>query len=397
MNPIPSMSPREPFSILLLGTQMTTAGAQIGLLDQARCFKARGCRVVVAFFYDKDGLHEAWQQSVEFPIHNLQAHKPGASFVQNAFLLLKGLFALARLMRRERFDVVETFTPDSNLAGLPVAWLAGIPVRIATHRGKIENFPRWRRVLHAWVINSPITDVLVAVSEGIRGQAQLEGVRPAKVLVIMNGVTPLDVGSVEGNEIRKTLHVKDNDLFLLAVGRLAYQKGFDVLIDAIPALIQKHSNLTLNICGDGPWMGRLQSQIAKLGLSSHVKLLGVQSMAPLLAIADMYILSSRFEGLSRAMLEAMAAGVPVVATRVEGVEEVIVDGVHGLLVPPENADELAKAMTRLIDDPKLRQDIAQTAQKHIMSSYTTDVMFTKYFDLMLNLLRAKKKRQVVES
>ena len=377
---------------------MTTAGAQIGLLDQARCFQARGGRVVAAFFYDKDGLHQAWQQKADFPILNLQAYKPNAGILHNAALLLQGVIMLWRLMRRERFDVVETFTPDSNLVGLPVAWLAGIPVRIATHRGKIERFPRWRRILHALVINSGITDVLIAVSEGIRNQAHLEGVRLGKILVIMNGVTPLDVESVNANKVRKTLNLKDDDLFLLAVGRLSYQKGFDILIDAVPAVIRRHPHLTVNICGQGALMAELQSRTSKLGLSQHVKLLGIcGNMASLLAIADIYILSSRFEGLSRAMLEAMAAGVPVVATRVEGVEEVIVDGVHGLLVAPENASELANALIRLIEDPQLRKHIGHAAQERIMRNYTTDVMFAKYFELMLKLLRAKKNRQALES
>jgi glycosyltransferase involved in cell wall biosynthesis len=377
---------------------MTTGGAQIGLLDQARCFQARGCRAVVAFLYDKDGLHQAWQESAQFPIYNLHAYKPGASILQNAVLLLKGLFALSHLIRRERFDVVETFTPDSNLVGLPIAWLAAIPVRIATHRGKIENFPRWRRIFHAWVVNSGITDVLVAVSEGARLQAHLEGVRLGKILVIMNGVTPLDVESVNASEVHRTLKLRKGDLFLLAVGRLAYQKGFEILIDAVPALIRKHPNLTVNICGEGPLLADLQSQISNLGLADHVKLLGVwSSMAPLLAIADIFILSSRFEGLSRAMLEAMAAGIPVVATRVEGVEEVVIDGIHGLLVPSEDHDALTSALIQLVDNPQLRKQMGAAAQDHIMASYTTDIMFDKYFDLMANLLNNKKNRKASDA
>lgn len=377
---------------------MTTGGAQIGLLDQARCLQARGCRVVVAFLYDKDELHQAWQQKAQFPILDMQAYKLNAGTLHNVAVLLKGAIRLWLLMRRERFDVVETFTPDSNLFALPVAWLAGVPVRIATHRGKIENFPRWRRILHAWVVNSGIADVLVAVSEGIRQQARLEGVQPGKVLVIMNGVTPLDVGSVDASEVRKTLKLKEGDLFLLAVGRLAYQKGFDILINAVPALIKKHPHLTVNICGKGSLRADLQSQISNLGLSDHVKLLGIwNNMAPLLAIADIFILSSRFEGLSRAMLEAMAAGIPVVATRVEGVEEVVTDGVHGLLVPSEDPDALTGALLQLINNPQMRKQMGAAAQGHIMAAYTTDIMFDKYFDLMINLLNGKKKRKAMDS
>lgn len=369
---------------------MATGGAQKGLLDQARCFHARGCKVQAAFVYDKDGVHEIWQQQAVFPIHNLRIHDPNASFIQRSMVFLRGVFHLWKFMRRERFDVVETFTHDSNLIGLPIAWLAGVPVRIATHRGLDERFPRWRLKLHTLMINMGIADVFVAVSDGIGRQARLEGVHPGKVRVILNGVTPLDVESVDAGAVRKTLNSKESDLFLLAVGRLTYQKGFDILIDAIPALIQKYPHLTVNICGGGELMADLQAQISDLGLSDHVKLLGNWSnVAPLLAIADIVILSSRFEGLSRAMLEAMAAGVPVVATKVQGVEEVITDGMHGLLVPPKDPQELSRALIQMVEHPEMRKQMSVVAQEHVLRSYTTDVMFTKYFDLIVNLLNTK--------
>ncbi len=377
---------------------MTTGGAQKGLLDQAYCFHARGCKVEAAFIYDKDGLHEAWQQRAPFPIKNLQIHDPNANFMQRSLQFIKGIFRLWKFMRREKFDIVETFTHDSNLIGLPIAWLAGIPVCIATHRGLDTRFPRWRLKLHTLMINMGIADVFLAVSDGVGHLARLEGVRPGKILVIRNGVTPLDVGSVDAGEVRKRLNLKEGDLFLLAVGRLAYQKGFDILIGAVPALIEKHPHLTVNICGGGALMADLQSQISDLGLSDHVKLLGNWSnVAPLLAIADIFVLSSRFEGLSRAMLEAMAAGVPVVATKVQGVEEVITDGVHGLIVQPEDPVDLSRALIHMVEHSEMRKQMGIAAQKHIMSSYTTDVMFAKLFDLMTNLLKEKKNSKQLDS
>src|SRR5262245_27909250 len=134
--PIPA-SEKKGFSILLLGTQMAIGGAQRGLFDQARWFNSHGCKVVVAFFYDKEGFHEKWKQTVDFPVYNLQAYARGAGFLRQGFLLIRGLWRLWILLVRERFDVVETFTHDSNLLGLPLAWLARVPVRIDTHRVKI--------------------------------------------------------------------------------------------------------------------------------------------------------------------------------------------------------------------------------------------------------------------
>jgi glycosyltransferase involved in cell wall biosynthesis len=378
------------FSILLIGTQMTTGGAQTGLLDQARCFHARGCRVEVAFIYDKDGVHATWQQRAAFPIHNLRIYEPSANFIKRSLQFLKGIFQLWKFMRREKFDIVETFTHDSNLIGLPLAWLTGVPVRIATHRGVIEHYPGWRLKLHTLMINLGIADIFVAVSDGIGHQAQIEGVHSSKILVIRNGVTPLDVASVDRTEVRQKLQLKEDELFLLSVGRLAFQKGHDVLIDAVPALIQHYPSLTVNLCGDGPQAEKLHARIVELGVTDHVKLLGTWSnVAPLLAIADVFILPSRSEGLSRALLEAMAAGLPIVATKVHGVDDVVTDGVHGLLVPAENPDALTKALIQMVDHPEMRKQMGLAAQELIMKSYTTDVMFTRYFDVMMNLLNDK--------
>lgn len=393
-----STSPEIPFSILLIGTQMTTGGAQKGLLDQARCFQARGCRVDAAFIYDKDGLQEAWQQRAEFPIRNLQIYNPKVNFLRRCVQFVQGAFRLWKFIRREKFDIVETFTHDSNLIGLPIAWLAGVPVRIATHRGVIERFPTWRLKLHTLMVNRGVADTLVAVSNGIGRQALAEGIHASKILVIPNGVTPLDIASVDCIEVREQLHLKENDLFLLSVGRLAFQKGHDILIDAVPALIRHQPGLTVNICGDGPQRANLNAQITRLGLSDHVKLLGTWSnVAPLLAIADIFILPSRSEGLSRALLEAMAAGLPVVATQVEGVEEVVTDGVHGLLIHSDDPKALTSALVQLVDDPQVRKKMGAAAHHHIMASYTTDIMFDKYFDLMTNLLKEKKKRKAVDA
>lgn len=377
---------------------MTTGGAQTGLLDQARCFHARGCKVEVAFIYDKDGVHETWQQRAAFPIHNLRIYDPHASFLKRSIQFMKGVFGLWKFMRSEKFDIVETFTHDSNLIGLPIAWWLGVPVRIATHRGVIENLPWWRLKLHTLMVNVGIADVFVAVSEGIGHQARLEGVRASKILVIPNGVTPLDIASVDRAQVRKQLQLKANDLFLLSVGRLAFQKGQDVLIEAVPALIQHHTGLTVNLCGDGPQAEHLRARILKLGIADHVKLLGMWgNVAPLLAIADVFILPSRSEGLSRALLEAMAAGLPVVATRVPGVEEVVTDGVHGLLVPSENPSELTKALIQMVDHPEMRKQMGLAARERIMESYTTDIMFNKYYDLMVNLLESRQHHKVLDS
>ena len=377
----------RPFTILLIGTQMATGGAQKGLLDQARWFKSHGCEVSVAFFYDKEDLHEQWSQSVDFPIYNLQAYQYGVNFLLQLPYLARGLLQLWRLLMCRRFDVLETFTHDSNLLALPLAWLAGVPVRIATHRGEIENFPLWRKKLHNWLINVGMAQTLIAVSEQTRQKAITEGVKPEKVSVILSGIDSLDTVQVNRHNVRKELGLDTDDLFLLTVGRLMVQKGHKFLIQAMPRLIDRFPNVMVGICGDGPLRPSLENQVQMLGLSKRVNFLGMRDdVTSLLAAADIFILPSLWEGLPRALLEAIAAGLPAVATRVDGTQELITDGIHGLLVPPNDPEALADSIIQLLENPELRAKIGATAQAHVLQNYTTDGMCRKYYELILGFL-----------
>ena len=162
------MVTKRPLSILLLGTQMAVGGAQRLLLDQAQWFVTQGHRVQTAFFYDRDGLYDRWQKENDFPVYDLQAFSTGLSFIPKVTALFSGLWRLWSIMRRERFDVVITYTQDSNTLGIPLAWLAGIPIRIGTYLGAIRGMaPLWRKI-HAFIVNTGCMNRIVAASAGSR-------------------------------------------------------------------------------------------------------------------------------------------------------------------------------------------------------------------------------------
>ncbi|MBI5963251.1 MAG: glycosyltransferase family 4 protein [Chloroflexi bacterium] len=377
----------RPLSILLLGTQMAVGGAQKVLLDQAGWFHKRGHKVFAVFFYDKENLQSRWQTASDFPIINLKALPENGGATVNVVLLVRGLFSLWRLLRKEKIDVIETFTHDSNMLALPVAWLARVPVRIATHHGVIENFPRWRERIHTWLINHNFAQTLVAVSSRIQEQALLEGINSKRVAVIKNGIAPLSLERVNRPEFRKEAGLKDEDLFAVSVGRLVYQKAHSVLIQAMPSVLKKYPNFKLGICGDGVLISDLEALILKLELRNSVKLLGKRDdVKGFLSAADIFVLPSRWEGLPIALLEAMSAGLPVVATQVEGVDEVVKDGEHGFLVPVENSEALADAILQLLDNRRLRREMGEAAKAHILEQYTEDIMCEQYFQIITKLL-----------
>lgn len=371
-------------SILFLGTQIATGGAQKVLLDQARWFHEHGHKVTVAFFYDRDGFHKKWQDASPFPIINLNAFQKGRGKLQNGLSILRGSWRLWKLLRREKFDVIETFTHDSNMLALPLAWMARVPVRIATHHGIVAGIPRWRENLHAWMINNNIANHIVAVSEMTRQKLLEEGIQAGRIVVIQNGIAPVPLEGVNRSEVRKEAGMGEDDLVLLAVGRLVYSKAHKILIAAMPAVLQKFPNAKVGICGDGVLRADLESQIRSLDLSNSVKLLGESDhMAKFLASADVFVLPSLWEGLPIALLEAMSAGLPIISTKVAGVEEVIVEGIHGLLIPIENVDALANAIIQLLKDPQLRYKMGAASKAKVLESYTADRMCEQYLALML--------------
>jgi glycosyltransferase involved in cell wall biosynthesis len=304
--------------------------------------------------------------------------------LQNGLSIVQGLRRLWTLLRREKFDVIETFTHDSNMLALPLAWAARVPIRIATHHGIVAGIPRWRENLHAWMINSNFAQHIVAVSGMTRQKLLEEGIQAQRIIVIQNGIAPLPLEGVNKSEVRKEAEMEADDLVLLAVGRLVYSKAHEILIAAMPAVLQKFPNAKVGICGDGVLRAKLEAQIKSLGLSDSVKLLGESDhVAKFLASADIFVLPSLWEGLPIALLEAMSAGLPVISTKVEGVEEVIVEGENGLLVPIGNSAALADAITQLLADPQLRHKMGASSKAKVLEFYTVDRMCEQYLKLML--------------
>lgn len=373
----------SPLSIVLLGTQMAVGGAQKLLLEQALWFQSHGHQVTVLFFYDRDNFHEKWKQTYPFEITNLEAFDKKAGGLRSLPKLFSGLLKLWRILKRGKFDAVITFTHDSNLLGLPLAWLAGIRSRVGTHLGEIRGMSKWRDGLHTFLVNSGVIQTLVASSARTKNNAIDAGVKPEKITTIYNAIMPFDVAHIDRESVRHKIGLKKDDIFFVAVGRLVYEKGHEFLVEAMSTVIQTDDHAIAGICGAGPLQDQLQAQIEKLNLQENVKLLGQWDDIPeLLAAADVFVLPSRWEGLPMALLEGMMAGLPVIATRVEGVDEVVRPGEHGLLVPLESPMELAQAILQLLRSPADRQRMGAAARERVLSSYTTDRMCEAYLQVI---------------
>lgn len=381
---------QQSLSVLLLGSQMAVGGAQRILAMQADWLQRKGHRVTIVFFYDKEQLYSDWQARFPSTVITLDAWRPDAAWLRNFFYLARGVLRLFRLLLRERISVFESFTHHSNLIGLPIAWLARVPVRIATHHGRVKMSPGLERI-HGLIVNCGLASCLVAVSGGIRRRAvYAEGISPQRVTVIHNGIEPPSFKTQPthaGNKMRDELQVTCGGHLVLAVGRLAEPKGHIYLLQAVPHILARFPKAIFAIAGDGPLREALHEEAHKLGIERTMRFLGTRSdVTELQSAADVFVLPSISEGLPLALLEAMAMGLPVVATELEELDNVVVNGVTGFLVPTENPDSLAKTIIHLLENKGLRACIGAAAKELVESKYSSNRMCEQYENLFLQQL-----------
>ena len=361
--------------ILFLGSQIDTGGAQRVLFEQATWFDRHGYEVVVAFLYDKSGELGFYKEKYAFPIINLGFMKFNGSRLGNVFRFLCGSIRFAKLLLMNKFDTIETFTHHSNIIGLPLAWLTGISIRLGSHHGKITDFPKCLDWLHTWIINSGITTKLIAVSKAVEKDAIASRINPEKIEVIPNGIKVPEVEDLDPAYLREELNLTGNNKILLTAGRLTYEKGHEFLLRSLPEILEAFPEVILVIAGDGILRTELESEVQRLNISSQVFFLGFRKDIPqLLASADLFVLSSRSEGLPMVILEAMGIGIPVLSTDVGGIGEVIRDGINGRLVKPESESQLAQAIIEVFKNEPERKKFISAGRELISSGYTVDIM-----------------------
>lgn len=374
---------KRPFPILLLGAQMATGGAQRILLLQADWFFQHGYPVTAAFLYDKEHLLPVWCSQHRFPIYDLGFGSPAQNLFTQATRFVQGSFRLFQLMRRGRYAAIETFALHANLIGLPLAWLTGVPNRIASHRGKIEGISPILERINAGVVNSWLARCLVVVADRVREDAIAEGVKPTRIVKIANGVVLPEPDLEQVKRVQRDLGLNQSDRMLLSVGRLRHQKGHSVLLKALPGVLRQFPNVQVLIAGDGVLRPDLEAEAAALGVSTNVKFLGMRRDVPaLMAMADMFIFPSRFEGMPNALLEAMSNGLPVIATSVQGVDEIVRDGQNGLIVPMDDPTALEQAIIRLMANPAEMAGLGRAARATIENEYTVEIMCRQYEQLL---------------
>lgn len=294
---------------------------------------------------------------------------------------------LCRGLARFQPQIVQTFLFHANIAGRLAAKWAGIPhcvsgIRVAERRSK------WP--LRIDRLTNSLVDMNVAVSRAVADFSMAVARLPKqKVIVIPNGVEIAPFAAAEALDLA-TLGIPLGAKIVVAVGRLDRQKGLSYLIDALPELVARHGDLHLLLVGEGAEREALTRLIAERGLATRVHFAGWRPDVPrILQAADCLVLPSLWEGMPNVVLEAMAAGLPVVATRVEGVDELVLPDQTGFIVSPASSNELAAALERILCDPDRARRMGEAGRGRIASEFNWDVMAERYDALYTRLLKPR--------
>lgn len=324
-----------------------------------------------------------------FVAHPLRHMVQPLNPVRDALALLE----LWRLIRRHRYEVVHTHNSKAGFIGRLAATLAGTPVIVHTVHGFAFHAHErwWRRHLFLWLerLAARWCDHLVVISQPLIDWALRERIAPRRRMTKVYSGINLEVfrRPVDTAAVRAALGLDGRDFVIGEVAKLWPGKGHEVLFRAAATLKDRLPRLRLLIIGEGALEPALRRLARELGIAERVVFTGFRSDIPALMHAvDAAVLPSLFEGMGRAVLEAQAVGKPVIASRVGGIPDLIVDGQTGLLIEPGNVQALAAAILRVSTQPDVGRRLGQAAQRAFDERFEARTMVRQLVDLYQQLL-----------
>ncbi|MBD3221234.1 glycosyltransferase [bacterium] len=323
----------------------------------------------------------------------------------HAFLasVVAGRRTLCRCLDRDGVQILQAHLPEANFWSL-LATGHGRPHVIATvhnndefHYGE-DDGPlrrRLRRAAYRLILErcAAVVTVSARVRDSLVAELDLPSRLAGRLVVVPNGVTVPAPDPAGRDRVRAELGVPDDTVLLLGAGRLTEQKNFAALVDLAAALRADGRAVRTVIAGEGEQRPPLEARIADLGLDREVRLLGVRDdLDALFEAADLFVLSSRWEGLPLVLLEAMAAGCPVAGFAIDGTREVVEDGRHGLLAPLDDVATLAARIAGVLDDPGRLRAMGTAAREHVQAHHDFADVLARLEELYAEILARPRGR-----
>jgi len=292
---------------------------------------------------------------------------------------------LVRMLRRDRIDVLHTHLFHADLAGRAAAYLASVPHVVHTVHTAEARFRPWRFAFAR--LAGGACERIVAVSRSARDHhARRAGLPLSRYTIIPNGVDAGDYARDETARRRLRRHwgAAPQEPVVIFVGRLAEEKGIETLLAAARLLDARGAAPLFVIVGDGPRRRLVDRSIAADALGGRVRVLGfTRDIRGVLSAADIFVMPSRWEGFGLAAAEAMAAGLPVIATRIAGLSDLVVEGRTALMIDVGDGNALAEGIARLCGDAALRRRLGEAGRRRIIQRFAVADMVSAHERLYL--------------
>lgn len=320
-------------------------------------------------------------ESHNIPVFNLKSRKPD-------YLAFKKVISVI-----DEFKplIIHTHNINASIDGIIASVIKKVPVKI--HTDHARQFPDKYRYMFAERILTCFVNKIIAVTEETKQNLiRFEKINSKKIQVINNGVNGIELRTKSQNELtRKELGVENFQFIIGTVARLEMQKGLIYLLRAFPMILREFPNTCLIITGQGSQYETLRMEAKTLGIEKNVKLTGpMLEICQVLNILDIFVLSSVWEGLPMALLEAMSCMRSIVATKVGGIPQAIIDGESGILVPSASSNALALAICVLLKDDSLRKRLAFSAKQRFEKEFTAARMIQAHQKIYLDWLYQKR-------
>jgi glycosyltransferase involved in cell wall biosynthesis len=356
--------------VLHLINTLSAGGAELHLLTLCRQLKGQGIDPVVACL--REHVKDARSLRGDFENEGIRVVLLQADGRYD----LRSITRLAGLVQRERPDILHTHLPRADLAGGAIDWFhSSVPWVCSIHNIHDKSWSgRWTLPLFNRIWRR--ADRVVAISHAVKDWLVKKGCVPSeKVTVIHYGIEPERFSQPKA-DVRASWNL-NGDPIIGSLGRLEPRKGHHCLIEAMRAALEHNPNLRLLIGGHDPvgYGHDLQALIDKWSLNSHVRLLGAQSdVSSFFHALNVFAFASRSEGFGQVLIEAMAAGKPVLASKIPPITEIVSDGETGLLVNPDDPQAFANAMTWLVTHPEQAQQMGKRGQERVYKYFSAQRM-----------------------
>lgn len=356
----------------------TFAGQEKRVLSELIGLRERGYRVALACKEKSPLKEEAEKCSIK--VYTL-------SF--NNLFDIKSILQLIRILRKEKFDIINTHSSVDSWIGGIAAKLARTPVLIRTRHSDRPIRRDVRHFIHY------LPDIYVTCGETMRKKLiEKYGFPEGKTISIPSGISE-DFFHIKREPDVKSRYGLDRDTKVItSIGRLCREKGHETTISAIKSVIKYFPNTKFLFVGDGGRRKKLEEKISSLGVDQYVLFTGfIRDVKEIFSFSDVMVLSSWSEGLPQSLLQAMASGVPVVATKVGGVPEIVIDGKTGILVNPGDSQGLSEGIIKILKNSDITSEFVKNARELVKNKYTITHMLDKTEELHQQLLRQKGKAE----